>query len=206
MENLTNIMYLYLLIHQGYFEKVNYSKISKELGVTRQTLSKQYNSLLDKEMIIRDDFGFIRVKEVLEFDEEDLEFVRNKITDYPSSYIGYLLLKRRLLNQTDASICNMLKISEKFIKNYQQKIIFDKKSNEEENEVVNYIYAIILNKEIKYVGSTSDLVNRIQTHCNKRRFLTENNFIILEKCSRKNRFDRESFYRKLFNPEWNTII
>lgn len=206
MENLTNIMYLYLLIHQGYFEKVNYSKISKELGVTRQTLSKQYNSLLDKEMIIRDDFGFIRVKEVLEFDEEDLEFVRNKIIDYPSSYIGYLLLKRRLLNQTDASICNMLKISEKFIKNYQQKIIFDKKSNEEENEVVNYIYAIILNKEIKYVGSTSDLVNRIQTHCNKRRFLTENNFIILEKCSRKNRFDRESFYRKLFNPEWNTII
>lgn len=85
MENLTNIMYLYLLIHQGYFEKVNYSKISKELDVTRQTLSKQYNSLLDKEMIIRDDFGFIRVKEVLEFDEEDLEFVRNKITDYPSS-------------------------------------------------------------------------------------------------------------------------
>lgn len=87
-----------------------------------------------------------------------------------------------------------------------KKLFLIKKSNEEENEVVNYIYAIILNKEIKYVGSTSDLVNRIQTHCNKRRFLTENNFIILEKCSRKNRFDRESFYRKLFNPEWNTII
>ena len=204
MENLTNIMYLYLLIHQGYFEKVNYSKISKELGVTRQTLSKQYNSLLDKEMIIRDDFGFIRVKEVLEFDEEDLEFVRNKITDYPSSYIGYLLLKRRLLYETDASICSILKISEKFIKNYQQKIIFDKNNGEE--DVVNYIYAIVLNKEIKYVGSTEDLINRIQIHCNKRKFLAENNFIILEKCSRKNRFDRESFYRKLFNPEWNTII
>ena len=204
MENLTNIMYLYLLIHQGHFEKVNYSKISKELGVTRQTLSKQYNSLLDNEMIIKDDFGFIKVKEVLEFDEEDLEIIKNKIVEYPSSYIGYLLLKRRLLYETDASICSILKISEKFIKNYQQKIIFDKNNGEE--DVVNYIYAIVLNKEIKYVGSTEDLINRIQIHCNKRKFLAENNFIILEKCSRKNRFDRESFYRKLFNPELNTII
>lgn len=205
MENLTNIMYLYLLIHQGHFEKINYSKVSKELGITRQTLSKQYNLLLNKEMIIRDDFGFIRVKEVLEFDEEDLEIIKNKIVEYPSSYIGYLLLKRRLLCETDASICNILKISEKNIKNYQQKIIFDKNNGEEDNGV-NYIYAIVLDKEIKYVGSTENLINRIQTHCNKRRFLTENNFIILEKCSKKDRFDRESFHRKLFNPEWNIII
>jgi DNA-binding transcriptional ArsR family regulator len=199
MNLLTNDLYLYLLVHQHQFEKVNYSELSKVLGKTRQTISKYYQVLLEEEVIEEDDLGFIVVNNLYSLNEEELNLIEKTILKYPSNYIAYLICKNRHPDYKDSVICNMLDISYKNFGILKQDL-------EISNNMENYVYAIIQDKVIKYVGSTAHLTSRIESHCRKRPFLREQDFIILEKCNKIMRFDREAFYRQLFKPEWNEII
>lgn len=76
----------------------------------------------------------------------------------------------------------------------------------DEYGIINYIvYAIIQKQHIVYIGSTENIELRIQQHCQKRKFLTQRDFIILEE-GFGNRYQREKYYIRLFNPEWNIAL
>jgi DNA-binding transcriptional regulator YhcF (GntR family) len=200
MNLLTNEVYLYLLIHQHEFKKVSYVNLAKDMGKTRQTVSKYYQALLDEEVIEEDDKGKIYVNNIFNLSRDELKLIKEKYSKCSSNYIAYLICKNRYPEKTDREICNILEISEKSLEIIKEDIKIS------EDAIDNYVYAIVQNKIIKYVGSTAHLTNRIERHCQNRPFLKNSDFIILEKCNKINRFERESFYRKLFKPEWNEII
>ena len=195
---LTNDMYLYLLINQHKIIKVNCSKLASEVGKTRQTLSKYYKELLDEDMVSEDGRGFIIVNDPFDLTEEELTFIKDHIFKEPAAYIGYYICKKRYPYKTDREICGIIGISHNCLKAFKQDI--------KNHDSKNYVYGIVYEGIIKYVGSTMHLDMRIAQHIDKRPFLTKDNFIILEECDKINRFDREAFYRQLFKPEWNELI
>lgn len=67
------------------------------------------------------------------------------------------------------------------------------------------IYGIVVQGELKYVGSTESLKNRMIDHISKRPFLTKKNFVILKNCGLKPRFKQEAEVIAALNPPWNIM-
>lgn len=67
------------------------------------------------------------------------------------------------------------------------------------------IYGIVVQGELKYVGSTESLKNRMIDHINKRPFLTKKNFVVLKNCGLKPRFKQEAEVIAALNPPWNIM-
>lgn len=67
------------------------------------------------------------------------------------------------------------------------------------------IYGIVVQGELKYVGSTENLKSRMIEHINKRPFLTQKNFIVLKYCGLKPRFEQEAEVIATLNPPWNIM-
>lgn len=67
------------------------------------------------------------------------------------------------------------------------------------------IYGIVVQGELKYVGSTESLKSRMIDHINKRPFLTKKNFVVLKNCGLKSRFKQEAEIIAALNPPWNIM-
>ncbi len=195
---LTNDVYLFLLLHQHTMKKINYSSLSKIVGKCRQSLAKYYKELVDDEIISEDSNENIIVNDPFDLTTEELQFIRDHIFKDSSVYIAYHICKNRFPAKSDSEICKLIGVSRTSLCSIKKDV--------KKYDSTNYVYAIIYNNKIMYVGSTEHLDKRIQQHCQKRPFLTEDNFTILEKCDKVNRFDREAYYRQLFRPEWNINI
>lgn len=92
---------------------------------------------------------------------------------------------------------------------YNRTIEIDKKeiqkqAIEEMNRNV-IIYGIISEGTLKYVGSTFRYLERMREHMLKRPFLKEQNFIILQEVSERERFRKEDALIKMLSPEWNIM-
>lgn len=78
--------------------------------------------------------------------------------------------------------------------------------DDEKNTIkASFIYGIVQNNKIVYVGSTDNFEERRNQHLNKKPFLKLNDIILLTKTSKKNRFQIERLLIKLLNPEWNIM-
>jgi DNA-binding transcriptional ArsR family regulator len=195
---LTNELYLYLVLYSDTISKINFSDIAKKTGKTRQSISKYYKILLEENMITQEDNNII-VDNRYELNKAEINFIRETFNIYPATYIAYIIYKERYPFETDESISRRLGVSRKKIDLY----LADMKQN---GKMKNYIYAIIQNQKIMYIGSTCCLNMRMEQHCRKRQFLKEKDFIILEECNKNNRFEREAYYRRKYLPELNQII
>ena len=87
--------------------------------------------------------------------------------------------------------------------NEEEKIIDYNKDVKETFNQESIIYGIVVDGELKYVGSTDRYEDRMFEHMRKRKFLTEKNFVILNKENNKGRFNIERQLIHLLKPEWN---
>lgn len=187
-----NKLYLHLLLYYNEESKTyTYSSLAKEIGWNRQTVSK-YFKILEKEGIVEKKGSCIFVKNIYNLNLK-------KVKELYES------------NLTDKNIIEMLDKNlhpKTAIEYYNENIPILKPNNEmfDKYEITNYvIYAIIQKQRIVYVGSTKNIETRIQQHCQKRTFLTSRDFIILEE-GFGDRYQREKYYVRLFNPKWNTML
>ena len=118
-----------------------------------------------------------------------------------------------LSRQTVSKIVKKLFEEEKiFRKNglvYATAQYIDEEIIDEEEELLKpvcpVIYGIVVQGELKYVGSTESLKNRMIDHINKRPFLTKKNFVVLKNCGLKPRFKQEAEVIAALNPPWNIM-
>ena len=79
------------------------------------------------------------------------------------------------------------------------------KNEETKDDNFCYIYGIVIDGVLEYVGSTNNLELRKKQHISRRPFLKDENFIILKKLSSQDKLDEEKLNIKLYNPEWNIV-
>ena len=79
------------------------------------------------------------------------------------------------------------------------------KNEETKDDNFCYIYGIVIDGVLEYVGSTNNLELRKKQHILRRPFLKDENFIILKKLSSQDKLDEEKSNIKLYNPEWNIV-
>lgn len=187
-----NKLYLHLLLYYNEDNKTyTYSSLAKEIGWNRQTVSKYFKEL-EKEGIIEKKGSYISVKNIYNLNLEKLkQLYESNLTD------------KKIIETLDKSLH-----PKSAIEYYNEDVPVLKPYNEmfDKYGTINYIiYAIIQEHRIVYIGSTENIKTRIQQHCQKRKFLTSKDFIILEE-GLGSRYQREKYYIRLFNPEWNIAL
>lgn len=186
-----NKVYLYLLAFYDGCPLPPSTVLAKQIGITRQTVSKKYKELKDTEIITITPSETIIVKNEYNIDKNVLKnFLQN------NSNYGYeaLLSILKLPFNNRKEIEERYGISVKTLKNEETK-----------DDNFCYIYGIVINGVLEYVGSTNNLELRKKQHILRRPFLKDENFIILKKLSSQDKLDEEKLNIKLYNPEWNIV-
>lgn len=186
-----NKVYLYLL---AFYDKCTLpptTALAKQIGITRQTVSKKYKELQDIGVLNIDDSKIISIKNEYNINKDQLkDFLINN-----SNYSYETLLKALgLLLGTRKEIEEKYGISVKTLKNEETK-----------NTEYCYIYGIIMNEELEYIGSTNNFELRKKQHIIKRPYLKDENFIILKKLPFQEKLEEEKLNIKIYNPEWNEM-
>lgn len=186
---LKNKVYLYLLAFYNNKKKPSYLKISKEIDICRQTVSKKMQELINDGIIIITEDDNILVKNVLQIDIDELRKLLEQRIYNPTQLAQLLLDGENLTNKELMKTCGISKAS--FYNNQHANGTF--------------IYGIISEGQLKYVGSTDNLVERIKQHINNRPFLKPDNFIILKQISLTGRYSDETDLIHILQPEWNKM-
>lgn len=186
-----NKVYLYLLAFYDGCPLPPSTVLAKQIGITRQTVSKKYKELKDMEIITITPSETIIIKNEYNIDKNILKnFLQNN-----SNYTYEALL----------SILNLPFNNRKEIEERYGISVKTLKNEETKDNNFCYIYGIVINGELEYVGSTNNLELRKKQHILRRPFLKDENFIILKKLSSQDKLDEEKLNIKLYNPEWNIV-
>ena len=186
-----NKVYLYLLAFYDGCPLPPSTVLAKQIGITRQTVSKKYKELKDTEIITITPSETIIVKNEYNIDKNVLKNFLQNNSNY--SYEALLsILKLPFSNRKE--IEKKYGISVKTLKNEETK-----------DDNFCYIYGIVIDGVLEYVGSTNNLELRKKQHISRRPFLKDENFIILKKLSSQDKLDEEKLNIKLYNPEWNIV-
>ena len=186
---LKNKVYLYLLTFYNGQSLPSYVTLSKETGLSRQTVSKKVKELIDNGIVI-DKGSSIEVKNIL-----DLDLERLRVILYQNSYGLDELFKLA----EGSEECNITEASKSL---GISRASYHLERNKEEDCI---IYGIISEGTLKYVGSTELYSERIAQHIRKRPFLKQENFCILKRVSFKDKLAFERSLIKTLNPEWNIM-
>lgn len=186
-----NKVYLYLLAFYDGNPLPPATVLAKQIGITRQTVSKKYKELQESGVLSANDQNLIIIKNEYNIDKETLKnFLQNN-----SNYTyESLLAATGLMLDTRKDIEREYGISVKTLKNEETK----------DNEFC-YIYGIVLNGELEYVGSTNNLDLRKKQHMARRSFLKDENFIIIKKLPYQDKLEAEKINIKTYNPDWNEV-
>ena len=186
-----NKVYLYLLAFYDGCPLPPSTVLAKQIGITRQTVSKKYKELKDTEIITITPSETIVVKNEYNIDKNVLKNFLQNNSNY--SYEALLSILKLTFNNRK-EIEERYGISVKTLKNEETK-----------DDNFCYIYGIVINGVLEYVGSTNNLELRKKQHILRRPFLKDENFIILKKLSSQDKLDEEKLNIKLYNPEWNIV-
>lgn len=186
-----NKVYLYLLAFYDGCPLPPSTVLAKQIGITRQTVSKKYKELKDKEIITITPSETIIVKNEYNIDKNVLKNFLQNNSNY--SYEALLSILKLPFN-------NRKEIEEKY--GISVKTL---KNEETKDDNFCYIYGIVIDGVLEYVGSTNNLELRKKQHILRRPFLKDENFIILKKLSSQDKLDEEKLNIKLYNPEWNIV-
>ena len=186
-----NKVYLYLLAFYDGCPLPPSTVLAKQIGITRQTVSKKYKELKDTEIITITPSETIVVKNEYNIDKNVLKNFLQNNSNY--SYESLLSILKLPFN-------NRKEIEEKY--GISVKTL---KNEETKDDNFCYIYGIVINGVLEYVGSTNNLELRKKQHILRRPFLKDENFIILKKLSSQDKLDEEKLNIKLYNPEWNIV-
>lgn len=182
---------IYLTLLAFYDNKLmpSYTALGKQTGVTRQTVAKRVNQLIQEGIIAINEERILLVKNEEQLDKEYLKSVLEKEHN--------ILAIQMALNEIPQSQINVYKTAKQL--SVSPQTIY---SNIEARGIV---YGIVSEGIIKYVGSTKHFEERIRQHIKKRPFLERKNFIILKEIDLDNRFDYEKQLIKILQPEWNIM-
>ncbi len=186
-----NKVYLYLLAFYDGCPLPPSTVLAKQIGITRQTVSKKYKELKDTEIITITPLETIIVKNEYNIDKNVLKNFLQNNSNY--SYEALLSILKLPFN-------NRKEIEEKY--GISVKTL---KNEETKDDNFCYIYGIVIDGVLEYVGSTNNLELRKKQHILRRPFLKDENFIILKKLSSQDKLDEEKLNIKLYNPEWNIV-
>ncbi len=186
-----NKVYLYLLAFYDGCHLPPSTVLARQIGITRQTVSKKYKELKDTEIITITPSETIIVKNEYNIDKNVLKNFLQNNSNY--SYETLLSILKLPFN-------NRKEIEEKY--GISVKTL---KNEETKDDNFCYIYGIVINGILEYVGSTNNLELRKKQHILRRPFLKDENFIILKKLSSQDKLDEEKLNIKLYNPEWNIV-
>lgn len=186
-----NKVYLYLLAFYDGCPLPPSTVLAKQIGITRQTVSKKYKELKDTEIITITPSETIIVKNEYNIDKNVLKNFLQNNSNY--SYEALLSILKLPFN-------NRKEIEEKY--GISVKTL---KNEETKDNNFCYIYGIVIDGVLEYVGSTNNLELRKKQHILRRPFLKDENFIILKKLSSQDKLDEEKLNIKLYNPEWNIV-
>lgn len=186
-----NKVYLYLLAFYDGCPLPPSTVLAKQIGITRQTVSKKYKELKDTEIITITPSETIVVKNEYNIDKNILKNFLQNNSNY--SYEALLSILKLPFN-------NRKEIEEKY--GISVKTL---KNEETKDDNFCYIYGIVIDGILEYVGSTNNLELRKKQHILRRPFLKDENFIILKKLSSQDKLDEEKLNIKLYNPEWNIV-
>lgn len=186
-----NKVYLYLLAFYDSCPLPPSTVLAKQIGITRQTVSKKYKELKDTGIITITPSKTIIVKNEYNIDKNVLKnFLQNN-----SNYTY-----ETLLSILSLPFNNRKEIEEKY--GISVKTL---KNEETKDNNFCYIYGIVTDGVLEYVGSTNNFEVRKKQHILRRPFLKDENFIILKKLSSQDKLDEEKLNIKLYNPEWNIV-
>lgn len=186
-----NKVYLYLLAFYDGCPLPPSTVLAKQIGITRQTVSKRYKELKDAEIISLTPLETIIVKNEYNIDKDILRnFLQNN-----SNYTY-----EALLSVLDLPFNNRKEIEEKYGISVRTL-----KNEETKDNNFCYIYGIVVNEILEYIGSTNNFELRKKQHILRRPFLKDENFVILKKLSSQDKLDEEKLNIKLYNPEWNEM-
>lgn len=182
-----NKVYLYLLAFYDGCPLPPSTVLAKQIGITRQTVSKKYKELQENGIL-----SFTKDKYIIIKNEYNINTIALKTFLQNNSNYTYesLLEATGLMLDTRKDIERTYGISVKTLKTDETK----------DNEYC-YIYCIIVNGELEYIGSTNNFEFRKKQHILRRPFLKDENFIILKKLSFQDKLDEEKLNIKLYNPE-----
>ena len=189
VELLKNNVYLTLLAFYNGGKMPKYTTLSKQIGITRQTVSTKVNKLKEQGIISVDDNGILSIKNI---NDLDIELLKSILISNPN------------INSIDLQI-------ELFGLKYKNAYDLAEKTGISVNSIYNnldseiVVYGIISEGVVKYVGSTKHYDERIKEHIRKRNFLSRENFIILKKVELNDRFNYEKTLIQILKPEWNVI-
>lgn len=186
-----NKVYLYLLAFYDGCPLPPSTVLAKQIGITRQTVSKKYKELKDTEIVTITPSETIVVKNEYNIDKNVLKNFLQNNSNY--SYEALLSILKLPFN-------NRKEIEEKY--GISVKTL---KNEETKDDNFCYIYGIVIDGVLEYVGSTNNLELRKKQHILRRPFLKDENFIILKKLSSQDKLDEEKLNIKLYNPEWNIV-
>ena len=187
---LKNNVYLTLLAFYNGQKMPSYTQLGAKTGLTRQTVSKKVQELIEQQLIQIDD-NILTVSIIMDI---DVGLLRDILTQQPG--INVVELKKQLIRQeaVEGNVIDLAKelhMSRSTIYNYQHAKMV--------------VYGIISEGIIKYIGSTKNYEERIKQHMLNRPFLSRNNFIILKEITDNDRFLYERVLIQTLQPEWNIM-
>lgn len=184
-------VYLYLLAFYNNQPVPNFTKIGKEIGMTRQTISTHYSSLIQKNLISVEEMT-LKVLNPLDININQLrKLLLNGITN-PVALSKELFFKDTLPIKKLTKLTGTTKCS-----------YYDSKKETQNGTVI--IYGITYEGKLKYIGSTKNFPLRIAAHIKKRPFLTKDNFIIIKEVPFNIQFNVELDLIHYLQPEWNIM-
>lgn len=183
-----NIVYVFLLGKYNNNKMPSYVRLGKECGLTRQTVSIRVKQLIKDNLITIDDNKIVQVANPLDIDIDKLRpcFETNEV------FIPKIL-RRKLFED-----------GEKITRN---QIIRELKCSRGNYYADTHavVYGIMVDGELKYIGSTIHYKSRIMQHRRKRPYLTKENFVILADNTRIEGRGIERELIKKMQPEWNIM-
>lgn len=182
-----NKVYLYLLAFYDGCPLPPSTVLAKQIGITRQTVSKKYKELQENGIISITPSETIIIKNEYNIDKNILKTFLQNNSNY--TYESLLFVLNLPFNSRK-------EIEEK----YGVSSVKTLKNEETKDSNFCYIYGIAVNGELEYVGSTNNFEIRKKQHILRRPFLKDENFIILKKLSFQDKLNI-----KLYNPEWNIV-
>lgn len=188
---LKNKVYLHLLAFYNNKKKPSYQSLSREIDVSRQTISKKIQELINNNIVTIENDNTMRIKNVMQIDEVQLREVLQQRIYNPTKLAKILIIKDDKVI-TDVELAKQCGVSRALYYN---------------NECANgtFIYGIVSEGQLKYVGSTDNLIERIKQHIKRRPFLKPDNFIILKQISLNGRYQDELDLIHILRPEWNDM-
>ncbi|MCC8068767.1 MAG: hypothetical protein LIO71_03255 [Ruminococcus sp.] len=197
---LKNKVYLYWLSYFSYYgegSKINYAKMAKELGLSRQKVTNQFQELINGNNPIQ----FIKVEDnkimyVYNYFALDTFLVKDvlkaQLSDVATAYILMQSIQRGISNQ---KFCEEVQISTQTL--YKHKDEIDEALNIIQTE---FIVLISCYNKVWFVEKHYNLRHAMNWFISRDLAFDEDNFTILKRCTKNEIDDEVSKYKQLLQP------